>query len=149
MFFRQLIVALVLAVIFGMGFVQLCYSQEPLTSDNPPPITVTPSDSVLDSLQSLRFNLDKAQANLDSLTPGSNFTSAAHRAAFYKAAADLKRANVAMFSYMAGVDPNNRLSWLQKARTSKRQYEVAMGEHYKALPMEKIVIEHLKRLSIN
>lgn len=101
------------------------------------------ADSVIDSLQSLRASIDKAQSELDSLTPAGTFTSAAHRAAFYKAAAQLKKANVALMLYMSNVDPENRLSWLQKARQSKKQCDVAMVEYYRALPSEPMpVIEH-------
>lgn len=147
-------------ILFSFVFVALFLSmsmsnaQEPLVGDNPPSITITPSefgvDSVFDILQTLQFNLDKAQANLDSLIPVSTFTSAAHRAAFYQAAAQLKKANVAMFSYMAGSDPNNRLSWIQKARQSKRQCEIALGEYYKSLPSEELQITHTRmKLDLN
>lgn len=150
---RHFVAVVLGALICGMGFVQLVHAQEPLTSDNPPAILIQADafgvDSVIDSLQTLRSNIDKAQEQLDSLMPVSNFTSAAHRAAFYKAAADMKKANVAMFSYMAQVDPENKLAWLQKARQSKKQCDVAMGEYYKALPSEGLpVIEH-KRLKLN
>lgn len=146
--FRSLIAFAVLVIVSGIS------AQEPMTGDNPPAITITPSefgaDSVLDSLHTLRVNLDRAQADLDSLTPVSNFTSAAHRAAFYQAAASLKKANVQMYSFMATVDPNNRLSWIAKARLSKRQADVAMGEYYKALPViEPIMILPAPRMRLS
>jgi hypothetical protein len=146
---RSMFAFVVFVIVSGIS------AQEPMTGDNPPAIVIQAdafgADSVIDSLQTLRFNLDKAQELLDSLTPVSNFTSAAHRATFYQAAAQLKRANVQLYSFMASVDPNNRYSWLQKAKQSKRQCDVAMGEYYKALPGEEVpVIEHHKlRLSSN
>ncbi len=147
MFKVTLTVSVLWTVLLAVVFFQV-NAQEPLTSDNPPPILIQAdsfgADSVLDSLQSLRAGIDKAQAELDSLMPVSNFVSSAHRAAFYKAAADMKKANVAMFSYMASVDPNNRLSWLQKARQSKKQCDLAMGEYYKALPSEEVQIQHTR-----
>ena len=132
--------------------VALSNAQE--VGDNPPPILIQAEafgvDSVIDIMKNLQSNIDKAQANLDSLTPVSTFTSAAHRAAFYKAASDMKKANVALYSYMAGCDPNNRLSWIQKARQSKRQAEVAMAEYYKALPSEDLTIQHPRQhLDVN
>jgi hypothetical protein len=138
-----------------LAIVGLSFSQEPLTGSNPPAISITAStqdygyDSVVDSLQSLRFNIDKAQAEVDSLTPASGFSSAGHRAAFYQAAAQLKKANVSLFSYMAQVDPNNRYNYLAKARQSKRQADLAMVEYYKALPAESPKAVHFERLKLD
>jgi len=118
--------------------VALSNAQE--VGDNPPAIL----------MMNLQSNIDKAKSDLDSLTPVSTFTSAAHRAAFYKAAAQLKKADAALCSYMAGSDPNNRVSWLQKAHQSKRQSEIALNEYYKALPSEDLTIQHPRQhLDVN
>jgi len=141
-------------IVFAICAIKL-FAQEPLVSNTPPAILITPDssgfgeESVIDSLQSLRSSIDKAQAAVDSLSPANGFSSAAHRAAYYKAASQLKSANVGLFSYMAQVDPSNRLGYLAKARLSKRQAELAMAEYYKALPSEGVpVVEH-HRLNLN
>jgi len=138
-------------VLFVVFLASLSLAQDAMISDNPPTIIITPDESgfgdeaIIDSLQSLRAGIDKAQAEVDSLEPDSGFSSAAHRAAFYKAAADLKSANVLLFSYMAQVDQSNRLGYMAKARLSKRQAELALAEYYKALPSEDLPnIEHRK-----
>jgi hypothetical protein len=138
-----------------LAVVCMSFSQEPLTGSNPPAISITAStqdygyDSIADSLQSLRFNIDKAQAEVDSLSPVSGFTCAAHRAAFYQAAARLKKANVSLFSYMAQVDSNNRYNYLAKARQSKRQADLAMVEYYNSLPSENFKVPHYGKVKLD
>lgn len=138
-------VSFTIAVLLTSIFFQI-NAQEPIVGDNPPAIVITPADfeMILDSIATLKFNLDIAEAVLNSFSPDKGFKSSVERSEFFRAAAQLKRANVKLFSYLAKVDPENKYEHFSKARTSKHQYDLAMGEYYKSLPSEDLTIQHTK-----
>lgn len=115
-------------------------AQEPLVGDNPPPITITPADSVSDSTQSYLDAVNVTEVKLLDATRArtSSLTRKGERDAlltYWTAKAEYHAAQMAYFSYVG-----DKVS-AYNARVLKIE---ALAKSYAYLPSEPTKIEHPK-----